>query len=127
MEGWRGEVRVEGRGMKGWGSRDEGGSQVWRQYDEGGGWWTGVGWWRLGREWIWEAKTLGGGAVSMLPLLGMIPKRTSGIKVRVGISNVVKVVADVCEVHGGRPAAEDFYGVVGDSLSGISGGGSYAE
>ena len=27
----------------------------------------------VAHEWIWEAETLGGGAVSMLPLLGMIP------------------------------------------------------
>ena len=54
----------------------------------------------VGREWIWEAETLGGGAVSMLPLFGMIPKRTSGGKVCVVFSNVVQVVADVCEVRG---------------------------
>ena len=46
---------------------------------------------------------------------------------KVGISDVVQVVVNVLEVHGGRPAAKNFYCVVEGFQSGSGEGGSDAE
>ena len=68
-----------------------------------------------------------GGAISLLSLMGMILKRTSGRKEYMGISDVLQVVTNVREVCGGRTAAKNFNCVVGDSMPGSGGGGSDAK